>query len=142
LKRIRNGAVINACGSIGNASGATTLDCPASSRFAFKHVLPTLGSASRPSLLHSQLQHNTSKLSFSSQPIHLRRSPYILFGRDKAVADLLCAHPSISKQHAVLQFRKVSKPDDFGIDQVRGFLNCLRVSVISVNGFLQVWLKA
>lgn len=49
-------------------------------------------------------------------PTH--RSPYILFGRDKSVADLLCAHPSISKQHAVLQFRSVSKPDDFGIDQV------------------------
>lgn len=51
-------------------------------------------------------------------PTPLRRSPYILFGRDKSVADLLCAHPSISKQHAVLQFRKIAKPDEFGLEQV------------------------
>lgn len=48
----------------------------------------------------------------------LRRTAFILFGRDKNVADLLCAHPSISKQHAVLQFRKTAKPDEFGLEQV------------------------
>lgn len=65
-------------------------------------------------------------------PVYLHRSPFILFGRDKSVADLLCAHPSISKQHAVLQFRKTAKPDDFGIEQwgIRPYLMDLE----TVNG--------
>lgn len=40
-------------------------------------------------------------------------------GRDKTIVDLLCAHPSVSKQHTVIQFRRTSKPDEFGLDQVR-----------------------
>ena len=37
-----------------------------------------------------------------------------LVGRDRAVADLPVDHPTCSKQHAVLQFRFVSKTDEFG----------------------------
>jgi len=37
-----------------------------------------------------------------------------LIGRDRAVADLPVDHPSCSKQHAVLQFRFVTKADEFG----------------------------
>ena len=41
------------------------------------------------------------------------RNDHFLFGRDVNITDVLCAHPSISKQHAVIQFRKtVSKADD------------------------------
>lgn len=51
-------------------------------------------------------------------PLHLHRLDHYLFGRDFHVADVVCAHPSISKQHAVLQFRKVAKVDEFGGQQV------------------------
>lgn len=37
-----------------------------------------------------------------------------LVGRDRAVADLPVDHPSCSKQHAVLQFRYVTKVGEFG----------------------------
>lgn len=51
--------------------------------------------------------------------MHVFRSDHYLFGRDKSVADVLCAHPSVSKQHAVLQYRRTAKPDEFGLDVVR-----------------------
>ncbi|KDO31414.1 hypothetical protein SPRG_04029 [Saprolegnia parasitica CBS 223.65] len=37
--------------------------------------------------------------------LHLHRQSACLFGRDKKVADVFMEHESISKQHAVLQFR-------------------------------------
>lgn len=37
-----------------------------------------------------------------------------LVGRDIAVVDLRAEHPSISKQHAVLQFRYIEKRNEFG----------------------------
>ncbi|ORY32980.1 SMAD/FHA domain-containing protein [Rhizoclosmatium globosum] len=42
-----------------------------------------------------------------------RQSAY-LFGRDRIVADIPVDHPSISKQHAVLQYRFVSSSDQGG----------------------------
>ena len=47
-----------------------------------------------------------------------------LMGRDQAVADLHLEHPSISKQHAVLQFRHSSKRNEYGdrIDVVKPYL--------------------
>ncbi|CAK7228381.1 hypothetical protein SCUCBS95973_006862 [Sporothrix curviconia] len=55
-----------------------------------------------------------------------------LAGRDEAVVDLLAAHPSISKQHAVLQFRYVEKRNEFGdrIGRVKPYL----LDLASANG--------
>jgi smad nuclear-interacting protein 1 len=41
--------------------------------------------------------------------LHIHRKSVFLAGRDTRVADLSLAHPSCSKQHAVIQFRKVEK---------------------------------
>ncbi|CBZ52507.1 GM13279, related [Neospora caninum Liverpool] len=38
--------------------------------------------------------------------LHLHRRSSFIFGKDNRVADILLMHPTISKQHAVLQFRK------------------------------------
>ena len=42
--------------------------------------------------------------------MHIHRQSGYLIGSNPKIADLPMAHPSISKQHAVLQFRFVSKP--------------------------------
>ena len=42
-----------------------------------------------------------------------RQSCYLL-GRDRAVVDIPTEHPSCSKQHAVIQFRQVTKRNEFG----------------------------
>lgn len=46
--------------------------------------------------------------------LDLNTSSCWLVGRDRAVADLPVDHPSCSKQHAVLQFRFVTKVGEFG----------------------------
>ncbi|PFH32765.1 FHA domain-containing protein [Besnoitia besnoiti] len=38
--------------------------------------------------------------------LHIHRRSSFIFGKDTRVADILLMHPTISKQHAVLQFRK------------------------------------
>ncbi len=43
------------------------------------------------------------------ETLHLHRQSVYLAGRDTRVADIILAHPSCSKQHAVVQFRKVEK---------------------------------
>ncbi|VDM00064.1 unnamed protein product [Schistocephalus solidus] len=40
--------------------------------------------------------------------LHIHRQSGYLIGRDRNIADIPMDHPSISKQHAVLQFRYVS----------------------------------
>ncbi|KAI7920767.1 hypothetical protein M0657_006460 [Pyricularia oryzae] len=55
-----------------------------------------------------------------------------LVGRDAAVADLLAEHPSVSKQHAVIQFRHVEKRNEFG-DRVGGVKPYL-LDLESANG--------
>jgi len=40
------------------------------------------------------------------ETLHIHRQSAYLAGRDEAVCDLKLMHPSISKQHAVLQYRK------------------------------------
>jgi hypothetical protein len=50
----------------------------------------------------------------------LHRSSAFLFGRDVAVADIHVQHPSLSKQHAVIQFRSMParrEPGDMGPTQ-------------------------
>lgn len=44
----------------------------------------------------------------------LGRQSCYLFGRDRTVADIPIEHPSCSKQHAVIQFRQVTKRNEFG----------------------------
>jgi smad nuclear-interacting protein 1 len=46
--------------------------------------------------------------------LHLHRSSVYLFGKDAAVADVRLEHASISKQHAVVQFRGVAAPREPG----------------------------
>ena len=46
--------------------------------------------------------------------LHVHRQSAYLFGKDTRVADIAIAHPSCSKQHAVLQFRRVDKKDETG----------------------------
>ncbi|KAL2014964.1 hypothetical protein VTK56DRAFT_6650 [Thermocarpiscus australiensis] len=55
-----------------------------------------------------------------------------LIGRDLAVVDLPAEHPSISKQHAVIQFRYTEKRNEFGdkIGRVKPYL----IDLESANG--------
>lgn len=55
-----------------------------------------------------------------------------LVGRDRAVADLPVDHPSCSKQHAVLQFRYVTKVGEFGDKQ--GGVKPYIIDLESANG--------
>ena len=48
------------------------------------------------------------------ETLHLHRQSSYLIGRDNRVADIVLAHPSCSKQHAVIQFRKVKRRDQEG----------------------------
>lgn len=51
----------------------------------------------------------------SLDPIPIYRQSAYLFGKDRSVADIPIDHPSCSRQHAVIQFRKVKS-------QVRPYL--------------------
>lgn len=43
----------------------------------------------------------------SLDPVPIYRQTAFLLGRDRSIADIPIDHPSCSKQHAVIQFRKV-----------------------------------
>ena len=64
--------------------------------------------------------------------VHLFQRSCWLMGRDQAVADLHLEHPSISKQHAVIQFRYMPKRNEFGdrLDTVKPYL----IDLDSANG--------
>lgn len=55
-----------------------------------------------------------------------------LIGREISVVDLAAEHPSISKQHAVIQFRYIEKTNEFGdrLGRVRPYL----IDLESANG--------
>lgn len=55
-----------------------------------------------------------------------------LIGKEVAVVDLLAEHPTISRQHAVIQFRYVEKKNEFG-DRV-GKVNPYLLDLESANG--------
>ena len=42
-------------------------------------------------------------IAFASDVLHIHRQSAYLFGRDRAVVDIVLEHPSCSKQHAVIQ---------------------------------------
>ena len=46
--------------------------------------------------------------------VYLHQRSAWLMGRDQKVTDLLLEHPSISKQHAVIQFRYITSTAEFG----------------------------
>jgi smad nuclear-interacting protein 1 len=48
------------------------------------------------------------------ETIELSKRSCWLVGRELAVADMAAEHPSISKQHAVIQFRYIEKKNEFG----------------------------
>lgn len=62
----------------------------------------------------------------------LGRQTCYLIGRDRVVVDIATEHPSISKQHAVIQFRLVTKRNEFGDESrmVKPFL----IDLDSSNG--------
>ncbi|CDJ37374.1 forkhead-associated domain-containing protein, putative [Eimeria tenella] len=54
-------------------------------------------------------QHRKSLASPDEEPgkvLHIHRRSWFLFGKDNRVADVLLLHPTVSKQHAVLQYRR------------------------------------
>lgn len=64
--------------------------------------------------------------------VHLNLKSCWLVGRDAGVVDLLAEHPSISKQHAVVQFRYTEKTNSFGdkVGRVKPYL----LDLESANG--------
>lgn len=46
--------------------------------------------------------------------MHIHRQSAYLMGRDRKVADIPLDHPSVSKQHAALQYRLVSHVNEEG----------------------------
>lgn len=62
----------------------------------------------------------------------LGRQSCYLIGRDRVVVDIATEHPSISKQHAVIQFRLVTKRNEFG-DESRSIKPFL-IDLNSANG--------
>ena len=51
--------------------------------------------------------------------IYIHQRSAWLMGKDPNVTDLLLEHPSISKQHAVIQFRHITTRNEFGDKQSR-----------------------
>ncbi|KAF4637807.1 hypothetical protein G7Y89_g284 [Cudoniella acicularis] len=66
------------------------------------------------------------------ETIELSRRSCWLIGRELAVVDMPAEHPSISKQHAVVQFRFIEKTNEFGdrLGKVRPYL----IDLESANG--------
>ena len=66
------------------------------------------------------------------ETIELSRRSCWLIGRELAVVDMAAEHPSISKQHAVIQFRYIEKRNEFGdkLGKVRPYL----IDLNSANG--------
>lgn len=63
-------------------------------------------------------------MSIDPDLFHIYRQSCFLVGRDAVVADIHVAHPSCSKQHAVLQFRAVSRRNQYGdvVSEVNPFI--------------------
>ncbi|KAI4715402.1 SMAD/FHA domain-containing protein [Aureobasidium sp. EXF-10727] len=64
--------------------------------------------------------------------IHLYSRSCWLMGRDQAIVDFQLEHPSISKQHAVVQFRHITKTNEYGdkLSKVKPYL----IDLDSANG--------
>jgi smad nuclear-interacting protein 1 len=64
--------------------------------------------------------------------VYLHQRSAWLLGRDEKVTDLRLEHPSISKQHAVIQFRYITTTNEFGdrLSKVKPYL----IDLDSANG--------
>lgn len=64
--------------------------------------------------------------------LYIHQRSVWLVGRDRNVTDLLLEHPSISKQHAVVQFRYITTTNEFGdkLSKVKPYL----IDLESANG--------
>ena len=56
------------------------------------------------------------------QTLHISKQSAYLFGREKAVADILVEHPSLSRQHCVLQYRGITDPIDNTIVRCKPYI--------------------
>ncbi|CCU76977.1 putative smad nuclear-interacting protein 1 [Blumeria hordei DH14] len=66
------------------------------------------------------------------ETISLSRQSFWRVGREASVSHILAEHPSISKQHAILQFRYVEKKNEFG--ERRGRVRPYLLDLDSANG--------
>ncbi|KAG0168273.1 hypothetical protein DFQ28_005129 [Apophysomyces sp. BC1034] len=64
--------------------------------------------------------------------LHLHRQSSFLVGRDRVVVDIPVDHPSCSKQHAVVQFRRVTEESDIGLP--REVIKPFVIDLDSTNG--------
>ncbi|KAL0087477.1 Smad nuclear interacting protein-like protein [Phycomyces blakesleeanus] len=65
--------------------------------------------------------------------LHIHRQSAFLIGRDRVVVDIPVDHPSCSKQHAVLQFRRVAESDPKS-NNVRHVVKPFVIDLESTNG--------
>jgi len=54
--------------------------------------------------------------------LHIAKQSAYLFGREKDVADILVEHPSLSRQHCVLQYRAIPDKNDSTVVRCRPYL--------------------
>lgn len=54
--------------------------------------------------------------------LHVSKQSAYLFGRESKVCDILCEHPSLSRQHCVLQYRAVSDKHDANVVRCKPYL--------------------
>lgn len=67
-----------------------------------------------------------------SDLLHIHRQSAYLFGRDRAVVDVVLEHPSCSKQHAVIQFRHMQEKNEYG--EVKSAIKPFIIDLESTNG--------
>ncbi|KAA0146689.1 hypothetical protein FNF31_07730 [Cafeteria roenbergensis] len=72
------------------------------------------------------------------KPLHVSRQSAFLFGKDPVVTDVLTAHPTCSRQHAVLQYRMVEVEDATAAGGVRRVVKPYIMDLASTNG---TWLN-
>jgi len=73
----------------------------------------------------------------AAPPLPLQRQSAFRVGRERAVCDLVCEHPSVSKQHAALQWRQteVAGPDGLARSGTRLYImDCGSTNGTRLNG--------
>lgn len=78
----------------------------------------------------------------SLEPIPIYRQSAFLLGRDRHIADIPIDHPSCSKQHAVIQFRKMKgKISPYLIDLESANKTKLNNEIIEASRYYQLFEK-